>query len=61
MSDVSDTAERSPEIFGNAPRRSRGPSAFNRVGAIFLNQREASITLIAVILFIYFSVTITQG
>jgi simple sugar transport system permease protein len=61
MSDVSDTAERSPEIAGPAPAgRNRGPSGLNRVGAVFLNQREASITLIAVIVFIYFAATTTQ-
>jgi simple sugar transport system permease protein len=57
MSNVSDTAERSPEIFGAAPggpsRRSGGRQV-NRVAAIFLQQREASILLIAVVLFIYF-------
>jgi simple sugar transport system permease protein len=58
MSDVSDTAERSPEIIGGAPnRRNRGPSALNRARVFFLNQREASITLIAAILFIYFAAT----
>jgi simple sugar transport system permease protein len=61
MSDVSDTAERSPGIAGAAPTgRNRGPSGLNRLSAIFLNQREASITLIAVILFIYFAATTTQ-
>jgi len=58
MSDVSDTAERSPEMIGAAPGgRNRGPSIVARLGAIFLNQREASITLIAVVVFIYFAVT----
>jgi simple sugar transport system permease protein len=62
MSDVSDTAERSPEITGSTSNgRNRGPRVLPRVSAIFLNQREASITLIAVILFIYFAVTTTQG
>jgi simple sugar transport system permease protein len=60
MSDVSDTAERSPEIFGTAPGGSRGPRVLPRVSAIFLNQREASITLIAVIVFVYFAATTTQ-
>jgi simple sugar transport system permease protein len=61
MSDVSDTAERSPEIFGAAPSgRNRGSRVVPRVSAIFLNQREASITAIAVILFIYFAATTTQ-
>ncbi len=53
----------------NAARRYSGTSptgeivareCFNRVSAIFLNQREASITLIAVIVFIYFAATTTQ-
>jgi simple sugar transport system permease protein len=61
MSDVSDTAERSPEIVGGpSGGRSRGPRVFPRVSAIFLNQREASITLIAVLLFIYFATTTTD-
>jgi simple sugar transport system permease protein len=54
MSDVSDTAERSPEILGAAPSGRHGTRVLGRLGAIFLNQREASVTLIAVILFIYF-------
>ncbi len=57
MSDVSDTAERSSEIIGAAPGGRHRPAALNRVGAIFLNQREASIMLIAVIVFVYFAVT----
>jgi simple sugar transport system permease protein len=61
MSDVSDTAERSPEIIGASPgRRNRGLGVFPRVSAIFLNQREASITLIAVIVFVYFALTTPQ-
>ena len=58
MSDVSDTAERSPDTLGgaNGPA-ARGPSLLNRAAAVFLKQREASILLIAVILFIYFAVT----
>jgi simple sugar transport system permease protein len=61
MSEVSDTAERSPDIAGDAPgTRSRGPSGANRLGAVLLNQREASITLIAVIVFVYFAATTTQ-
>jgi len=55
MSDVSDTAERSPEITGASPN---GPNVSPRLvrglGMVFLNAREASITLIAVVLFIYF-------
>jgi len=58
MSDVSDTAERSPDTLGgaNGPA-ARGPSPLNTAAALFLKQREASILLIAVILFIYFAVT----
>ena len=58
MSDVSDTAERSPEIAGASPN---GPNVSPRIlrglGMVFLNAREASITLIAVIVFIYFALT----
>jgi simple sugar transport system permease protein len=57
MSDVSDTAERSPGILGAAPSGRHRPRVLNRASAIFLNQREASITLIAVILFIYFALS----
>jgi simple sugar transport system permease protein len=56
MSDVSDTAERSPEIAGTVPSgRNRGASVLNRAVAVFLRQREASILLIAVVVFIYFA------
>ena len=57
MSDVSDTAERSPGIIGAAPSGRHRPQLLNRASAIFLNQREASITLIAVILFVYFALS----
>src|ERR1700733_7331497 len=57
MSDVSETAERSPDTLGGSLNGRRRPRVFNRAGAIFLNQREASITLIAVIVFIYFAIT----
>jgi simple sugar transport system permease protein len=59
MSDVSDTAERSPETVGTGPvgRRNGAGSMFNRAAILFLKQREASILLIAVVLFIYFSVS----
>jgi simple sugar transport system permease protein len=54
MSDVSDTAERSPDTVGAIPGgRNRG-AVLNRASALFLRQREASILLIAVVLFIYF-------
>jgi len=58
MSEVSDTAERNPDTLGgaNGPA-ARGPSPLNTAAALFLKQREASILLIAVILFIYFAVT----
>ena len=57
MSDVSDTAERSPEIIGAAPDKRKGPSVLSRAATIFLQQREASVLAIAVILFIYFAAT----
>jgi simple sugar transport system permease protein len=62
MSDVSDTAERSPEVIGSPPAGRGGAGAIaSRAAALFLKQREASILLIAVILFIYFSITTTAG
>ena len=58
MSDVSDTAEVSPETVGTAPEGQKGgPSILSRAATLFLRQREASVLLIAVILFIYFAVT----
>ena len=62
MSDVSDTAERSPDTVGAVPGRNRGAAgvALNRASAVFLRQREASILVIAVVLFIYFATTTTQ-
>jgi simple sugar transport system permease protein len=60
MSDVSDTAERSPETIGTAPvGRKGGQSPLGRAGAFLLRQREASVLIIAVVLFIYFAVTTT--
>src|SRR5689334_5981387 len=60
MSDVSETAERSPETFGTGPdRRRNGPSVLSRATTMFLKQREASVLAIAVILFIYFATTTT--
>jgi simple sugar transport system permease protein len=60
MSDVSETAERSPEVIGTAPDgRGRG-AAVNAAAAVFLKQREASILIIAVIMFIYFATTTTN-
>src|SRR5580704_5632771 len=57
MSNVSDTAERSPETVGAAPGQRKGPSVLSRAATMFLKQREASVLAIAVVLFIYFSVT----
>jgi simple sugar transport system permease protein len=60
MSNVSDTAERSPETFGGAPvdRRPTGTGAvLSRAATFLLKQREASVLIIAVVLFIYFAVT----
>ena len=58
MSDVSETAERSPETIGTAPwRAKRRRSILSRAATVFLKQREASVLAIAVILFIYFAVT----
>jgi simple sugar transport system permease protein len=51
---MSDTAEPGGAA-SNGPNR--GPSLLNRVAAIFLKQREASILLIAVVVFIYFATT----
>ena len=59
MSDVSETAERSPETIGTAPDRRKGSSVLSRAATVFLKQREASVLAIAVILFIYFAVTTT--
>ena len=61
MSDVSETAERSPEIIGTAPNgRKGGSSIARRVSTFLLRQREASVLIIAVVLFIYFAVTTTN-
>src|SRR4029077_3654054 len=58
MSDVSETAERSPGTFGTGPDQRRGgPSVLSRAATMFLKQREASVLAIAVILFIYFATT----
>ena len=60
MSDVSETAERSPETFGAPPGAPDGrPSALSRAATMFLKQREASVLAIAVVLFIYFAATTT--
>jgi simple sugar transport system permease protein len=59
MSDVSDTAERSPGTVGAVPGPDRGAggSFLDRAAAVFLKQREAGILLIAVVVFVYFTVT----
>jgi simple sugar transport system permease protein len=59
MSDVSDTAERSPETVDTGPpgRRNGAGSMLSRAATLFLKQREASVLAIAVILFIYFATT----
>jgi len=57
MSDVSETAERSPETIGTAPNGRKGPSILSRAATVFLKQREASVLAIAVVLFIYFAAT----
>src|ERR1700749_812096 len=62
MSEVSDTAEVSPETMGSAPagRGRNGAGAIaGRAGAFLLRQREASVLIIAVVLFIYFAVSST--
>lgn len=61
MSDVSDTAERSPETVDTGPvgRRNGVGSILSRAAILFLKQREASVLAIAVILFIYFAATTT--
>jgi simple sugar transport system permease protein len=62
MSDVSETAEVSPETVGPPPAgrgRNGAGSLLSRAGTMFLKQREASVFAIAVVLFIYFSVTTT--
>ena len=59
---MSDTAERSAEVTGPAPGGPRGGGVGDigrRAGALFLQQREASVLLIAVVMFIYFAVSTT--
>src|SRR5439155_19812255 len=63
MSDVSDTAEVSPETMGSAPvgrGRNGSGSIAGRAATLVLKQREASILVIGVVLFIYFAVTTTN-
>ena len=63
MSDVSDTAEVSPETMGSAPvgrGRNGAGGIVSRAATFLLRQREASVLIIAVVLFIYFSATTTN-
>ena len=63
MSDVSETAEVSPEATGTPPARQGRNGAggiVSRAATFLLRQREASVLIIAVVLFIYFSVTTTN-
>jgi len=63
MSDVSDTAEVSPETMGPAPvgrGRNGAGGIVSRAATFLLRQREASVLIIAVVLFIYFAVTTTN-
>ncbi len=62
MNDVSETAEVSPQTIGSPPAgrgRSGAGSMASRAGAFLLRQREASVLIIAVVLFIYFAVSST--
>lgn len=61
---MSETAERSADVMGQPP--GGGPPARNgagelarRAGEVFLRQREASVLLIAIVMFIYFAVSTT--
>jgi simple sugar transport system permease protein len=64
MSDVSDTADSSPGSTGVPPGNPGSGDGLGgilgRAGGIFLRQREASVVLIAVIMFLYFWVS-THG
>ncbi len=60
MNDVSETAEVSPETIGTPPAsrgRNGAGSMTSRAATFFLRQREASVLIIAVVLFIYFAAT----
>jgi simple sugar transport system permease protein len=62
MSDVSETAERTPDVVGGPPgpaARDGVPGVLGRAGKIFLQQREASVVLIAVALALYFGASTT--
>lgn len=63
MSEVSDTAEVSPEATSTPPARQGRNGAGSILGrgvTFVLKQREASVLIIAVVLFIYFAVTTTN-
>ena len=62
MNDVSETAEVSPETIGSPPAgrgRNGAGSIASRAASFLLRQREASVLIIAVVLFIYFAVSST--
>lgn len=62
MSEVSDTAEVSPETIGSPPAgqgRNGAGAIAGRAGAFLLRQREASVLIIAAVLFIYFALSST--
>ena len=62
MNDVSETAEVSPETIGSPPAgrgRNGAGSIASRAASFLLRQREASVLIIAVVLFIYFAVSKT--
>src|SRR6201989_1703822 len=63
MSDLSETAEVSPEATGTPPShrgRNGAGSILGRGATFLLKQREASVLVIAVVLFIYFAATTTN-
>ena len=63
MNDVSETAEVSPEATGTPPARqgrNGAGSILGRAATFLLKQREASVLVIALVLFIYFAVTTTN-
>jgi simple sugar transport system permease protein len=62
MNDVSETAEVSPETIGTPPEgrgRNGAGSMTSRAATFLLRQREASVLIIAVVLFIYFAASST--
>jgi simple sugar transport system permease protein len=61
---VSETAERSADVMGQPPgggppARGGASDIARRAGEIFLRQREASVLLIAVVMFVYFAASTT--